>query len=166
MPRSVRPEWESLNAEAVCETGRRLGLAHLHVWRLATENIETLTSAMRALPQVLNYNDFHWSNLALSLSRDPLRAVVYDYHLLGVGPRYSDCRNVANSLGEAARSASWQVYGTVDEREALLDEPVSVLYSLFVASTLGSFPNWAKSSLRKVETAELETGIHKALSIL
>lgn len=58
--------------------------------------------------------------LAFSRELEPsVRAVVYDYHLLGIGLAYSDCRNVAGSLGERVQSAFWEAYGSVDEREAL-----------------------------------------------
>jgi len=103
-------EVDELDSRSITETGEKLGLAKNRVWRLAAESIESLKAALRSLPQTLNYNDFHWPNLALS-REGAAQAVVYDYHLLGIGPRYSDCRNVAGSLGQRARAAFWEAYG-------------------------------------------------------
>jgi hypothetical protein len=122
---------------------------------------------MRSLPETLNYNDFHWTNLALSRRSVPSpRAVVYDYHLLGIGLRYSDCRNVVGSLGDRAASAFWEAYGPVDEREKLLDEPTSVLYALMVALRQPEFPDWAQGCLRKARNGELQKSLHRALEAI
>jgi hypothetical protein len=115
-------EYETLSPEIIHETARRLGLDHLLVFRLAGESIERLKVALRSLPQVLNYNDFYRGNLALSREQELLRAVVFDYGLLGIGLCYSDCRNVVSSLGEGARDAFWAIYGPFSEREKTLDE--------------------------------------------
>ena len=98
-------EYDTLDPKIIRETASRLGLDHIPVFRLAVESIEKLKTAIHSLPQVLNYNDFYWGNLALSREREPLRAVVSDYGLPGIGLRYSDCRNVVSSLGEGARDA-------------------------------------------------------------
>jgi hypothetical protein len=110
---------------------------------------------------------FHWTNLALSRQQCTLvRAIVYDYHLLGIGLAYSDCRNVVSSLGEQARPAFWEAYGPVDEREAILDAPVSVLFSLSVAVQMPRFPHWANECLRKAKSGELENNLKRALEII
>ena len=72
-----------------------------------------------------------------------IASVVYDYHLLGIGLRYGDCRNVAGSLPGPARRAFWEAYGDPDEREVALDSPVSVLYTLSLAVRLPRLPAWA-----------------------
>jgi hypothetical protein len=146
-PDFLTRETDVLNLESILATGRALDLAHLRVWDLAAGHIEALKAAVEALGVTLNYNDFYWTNLALSvvarsvvarsgsLSRaqrgnrpqrggltepslgrdhDESEAIIFDYHLLGVGMRYSDCRNVTHALsGDAARSF-WEVYGAVD----------------------------------------------------
>jgi hypothetical protein len=165
-PGFLRREVDVLTVETIIETGRRLELADDPVWRLAADHIEAIKQAMRSLPETLNYNDFHWTNLALSRSEAPLRAVVFDYHLLGIGLRYSDCRNVIGSLGEWAMTAFWETYGPVDERERLLDEPASVLYALWVASRRSRFPEWAQGCLRKVRSGELEMSLRYALEVI
>ena len=164
-PGFLRREADELDSNSILETGKKLGLAHNPVWKLAAGHIQALKDAMRSLPETLNYNDFHWSNLALSRAR-PLRAVAYDYHLLGIGPRYSDCRNVVGSLGERAVRAFWETYGPVDEREAILDAPVSILYSLQVASGRPCFPGWARGAMQEVESGELEKSLRRALEVV
>ena len=166
-PDFLKREIDALDAETIVETGKQLGLDHDSVWELAADHIEALKGAMRSLPEPLNYNDFHWTNLALSRRREPsFRAIVYDYHLLGIGLRYSDCRNVVGSLGHQAGSAFWETYGPVDERERLLDEPTSILFALVVALRLPKFPHWAQGCLRKARSGELERSLRCALEII
>jgi hypothetical protein len=158
-------EIDGLDAGAVLEIGRKLSLSDHPVWALAAEHIESLTRAFRCLPETLNYNDFHWSNLALS-REVPLRAIVFDYHLMGLGPAYCDCRNATGSLGEEAKAAFWETYGRADEREMILDAPLSVLVSLHAAVALPRFPRWAKELLERVRTGELEGTLRRALEVV
>ncbi len=68
--------------------------------------------AMRALPETLTYNDFHWTNLALSRQARPVpRAVVYDYHLLGIGP----LRRLPQRRQRAARGRAGGLLGRLRE---------------------------------------------------
>jgi hypothetical protein len=166
-PPFLAREVDALTPPAVLEIGEKLGLSANPVWRLAADSVEALVDAMLALPETLNYNDFHWTNLALSRERRPsLQAIVYDYHLMGIGPAYSDCRNVLGSLGKEARAAFMQAYGPVDERVALLDAPLSVLFGLSVAVQRPHLPGWAEDLLRRVESGQLESDIRRALEAL
>lgn len=122
---------------------------------------------MRSLPETLNYNDFCWKNLALSRSQgENLQAIVFDYHLMGLGLAYSDCRNVTGSLKGKARSSFRQTYGRVDEREKLLDEATAVLYALFTALRLPIFPHWGQGCLDKVKSGEIERSLRRALEVI
>ncbi len=165
-PGFLKREVDELNPEVIRDMGRRLGLPDLPVWRLAAYHIETFKAAMRALPETLNYNDFYWTNLALARPGRPPAAIIYDYHLVGIGLPYSDCRNVAGSLGEPAGSAFWEAYGPVDERQRLLDEPTSTLYSLLAAMRLPRFPRWGESSLEEARSGRLGLSIRLALEAL
>jgi hypothetical protein len=158
VPGFLHREVDALSAETIIETGGRLELADNPVWRLAADHIESIKQAMRSLPETLNYSDFHWTNLALSRDEVSLRAIVFDYHLLGIGLRCSDCRNVAGSLKERAALAFWETYGPVDE-------PTSVLYALLVASRRSRFPDWARGCLQSVENGELERSLRRILEI-
>jgi hypothetical protein len=166
-PSFLRREVDALTPATVAETGKKLGLAARAVWRLAADSIEALAEAMRALPETLNYNDFHWTNLALSRQhRQPLQAVVYDYHLLGIGLAYSDYRNVTTGLRGEAVTAFADAYGPVDEREALLDAPVSVLFGLSVAVQRPQLPDWSLGLIRGINDGELERDLRRAFEIL
>lgn len=166
-PEFLKRESDVLDAATILDTGSRLGCADNPVWALAAGCIEALQEAARSLPETLNYNDFHWSNLALSRERQaPYRAIVYDYHLLGIGLAYSDCRNVVGSLGEYAAAAFWGAYGPFDEREALLDAPLSTLYNLYCAARRPHFPAWAYGCLHRVLSGELAEDLQRALAAL
>jgi len=166
IPHFLKREVDELDAKSIMDAGKKSGLPDNSVWTLAADHIEVLKSAMRSLSETLNYNDFHWTNLALSRQRRSLQAIVYDYHLLGIGLRYSDCRNVVSSLGKQAQSAFWETYGPVDEREKILDVPTSILFSLVIASRLPRFPNWAHGCLHEVKSGELEKSLRCALEII
>jgi len=105
-PSFLRRETDELEPDSILAAGRALGLANYHVLDLACKQIELLKAAVEKLSVTLNYNDFHWTNLAISRQEDDqLEAITFDYHLLGVGMRYSDCRNVVGSLsGDAVRA--------------------------------------------------------------
>lgn len=166
-PSFLRREVDELNSYTTKEIAKKLGLAHDSVWKLAVENIEKIKKGMRSLTETLNYNDFYWTNLALSRSEGGnLRAIVFDYHLFGIGLAYSDCRNVTGSLKGEARSTFWETYGRVDEREKLLDEATAVLYALFTASRLPTFPEWAQGCLHKANSGELERSLRRALEVI
>lgn len=160
-------EFDLLTPEVVLRIGLRLMQERHAVWRLAAERIEILKEAMHALAQTFNYCDFYYGNLALSRqSEGPLRAVVFDYHMLGAGLAYSDCRNVVGSLGPAAATAFWEVYGETDHRETVLDAPLSVLHALAVAADLPTLPRWAASCIDKVRSGVFEKDLRKALEML
>lgn len=160
-------EVDVLRPCSILEIGKRLGQMDNPVWELAADHIGELQRAVSSMQETLNYNDFHWSNLALSRAREPvLQAIVFDYHLLGIGMRYSDCRNVTWSLGVKARDAFWETYGAVDEREAILDKPLATLYGLQVAFEQPSFPEWAEESLETAKSGELEHDLRRAMEAL
>jgi hypothetical protein len=69
--------------------------------------MERITS----LDETLTYNDFYWTNLAVSSDRK--EALMFDYNLLGVGFRYNDIRNVCSSLSEEAQKVFVDVYGEI-----------------------------------------------------
>jgi hypothetical protein len=161
------PSWlgresDALTPERILEMGQRLGLEALPLWGLAAEHVEALQAAARALPETLVYTDFHWTNLALSRA-SPLRAVVFDYHQLGIGPRYADCRNVTWSLGPAAAGAFWDAYGPPDAREARLDDVLAPLYTLWAALKPASLPAWAEGARRSAADGSLERALRAAL---
>lgn len=165
VPAFLTRESDALNGPGILAMGERLGLAGNPVWRLAATHVEALKAAQRALSETLSYNDFHWTNLALSRGLPP-RAIVFDYHLLGIGNAWCDIRNVLGSLGPEAAAAFQEAYGPVDPREAILDAPLSTLYSLHVALQLPRFPGWAEGCLRSAHEGGLKVDLHRAMEML
>jgi hypothetical protein len=171
-PAHLRREADELDAAVVREMGERLRLSRAPGWSDALDAIEPLKRAMRALPETLTYGDFHWTNLALARAL-PVggegpggRAVVFDYHLLGVGPAEGDVRNVVGALAAPAREAFLAAYGAVDERALLLDAPVASLHALREALRRPSLPRWGEQIVREVESGTFLEGLRRALAVL
>lgn len=121
----------------------------------------------RLQPTTLSYNDVHWTNLALSREDTPaLRAIVFDDHLLEIGPAYGDYHNVRGALGESARMAFECAYVVIDEREAALDAPTSVLYALHIAVQRPQLPRGALPLVRKITIGELEAELRRAILLV
>jgi hypothetical protein len=160
----LKREIDNLDPNSLLSAGTKLGLDHLPAWKLAMESIDTLTSIYRSLPHTFNYNDFAADNLALSpVDGDPLQAVVFDYDCFGIGLAYSDWRNVIYALKGQARDAFAHAYGEVNRSEKIIDEPLSLLYNLVVASSRQEFPQWAKPGIKSVINGDLEFQIRIAL---
>lgn len=160
----LKREIDALNAETLVLAGKSFGFDQLPVWKLAIESIGMLTSTYRSLPHTFNYNDFAAENLALSpVDGDPERAVVFDYDCFGIGLAYSDWRNVIYALKGQARDAFANAYGEISRLEKIIDEPLSLLYNLVVASSRQEFPEWAKPSVKSVINGDLEIQIRTAL---
>ncbi len=164
-PDFLSREIDALSPASILATGEALELGHLSIWERAVGEIEGLKAAVDALGVTLNYNDFYWTNLALSRRKRPPEAIVFDYHLLGLGLRYSDCRNVTVSLEGNAVSAFWETYGSADPREVLLDRPLATLFNLHEAARLPEFPRWAEESRQRVLDGELESDLAAAIEV-
>jgi hypothetical protein len=165
-PSFLTRETDELAPESILATSRALCLAEYATWELAAGSIELLKAAVARLSFTLNYNDFHWTNLALSRPEEhQLEAITFDYHLLGVGMRYSDCRNVAGSLSGEAVPAFWDGYGPVDPREAVLDAPLADLYALLAGARLARFPAWAEESRQRLVCGPLQADLEAAVEL-
>ena len=158
-------EWDILTPEAILRMGTVLEMEGNPVWKLAADHLDALRARARKLPMTLNYNDFHWTNLALS-RRLPIKAIVFDYHLLGIGLAWSDVRNVTYSLGPAAREAFLDAYGPTHAEERILDEPLSVLHALQVATDRPTIPRWAMACVEKARSGSLLSFLERAVAIL
>ncbi len=165
-PAFLKREADELTPESIRATGRALGLGHHPLWEQAAGMINQIKSALESMSLTLNYNDFYWTNLALSRQEgtDP-QAIVFDYHLLGIGMRYSDCRNVTFSLAGAAVDAFWQEYGYCDPREVLLDRPLAALYDLHMAAREPRPPAWAQESIQEVRSGQLSQDLLAAQAL-
>lgn len=165
-PNYLRRETDTLTSASLLAAGRILDLAESPPWTLAIEQIDLLKVALEKLSLTLNYNDFHWTNLALSRNdRAPQEAIIFDYHLLGMGMRTSDCRNVAGSLCGAAVETFWETYGEVDPREATLDCPLADLHGLQSAAHMQQFPRWAEACRERALNGNLEQDLLAAIDL-
>jgi len=163
-PSFLTRETDALDPDSILAAGRSLGLESYPALQLASMHIDLLKAAVERLSFTLNYNDFYWTNLALSHRKgEQMEAIIFDYHLLGLGMRYSDCRNVTGSLSGAAVPAFWDTYGTVDPREQILDLPLAALYGLVIASRMPKFPQWAEDCRERVMNGMLERDLLAAL---
>ncbi|MDE2890444.1 MAG: phosphotransferase [Gemmatimonadota bacterium] len=162
----LRREIDALTPASIMGVAARIGGSDSTEWSILAGNIDRIRNAVMDSSETLTYNDFHWTNLALSRNERPVRAVVFDYHLLGLGMRYSDCRNVTGSLGPDAADAFRSAYGDTDPREEVLDELVAPLCALVEAFRRSRFPSWAVASLELAETGEIHNRFDRVIEIL
>jgi hypothetical protein len=162
----LQRESDVLTVQTIRETARALGLASNPVWKVAIDCLPLLKTVESSLSATLNYNDFYWTNLAVGCEGGRVsEAVLFDFHLLGIGMRYSDCRNVTGSLGPGAAAAFWAEYGDVDPREELIDRPLSTLHGLVVAARRPQFPAWAHESRELVTNGGLLGSLKAAVEV-
>ena len=159
-------EIDELTSGSILEVASKVGSSDQSVWTTLADNIDRIKKAAMTSDETLTYNDFHWTNLALSRDEKPIRAVVFDYHLLGLGLRYSDCRNVNGALGPDAADAFRSTYGETDPREGILDDLMAPLYVLVEAFRRPKFPSWAEASLKLAETREIHSRLTRVMEIL
>ena len=165
-PSLVRREIDELTPDSILEVASRIRGPYQSRWVTLADNIDSIRNAAITSDETLTYNDFHWTNLALSPNAKPIRAVVFDYHLLGLGLRYSDCRNVTGSLAPVAADAFQSVYGETDPREKVLDDLIAPLYALVEAFRRPRFPSWAEESLELAMTGEIHGRFERVMEVL
>ena len=166
LPSFLRREIDEVTPGAILDVGRQVRSSNWDRWVHLANSIERIKDEARSCDETLAYNDFHWTNLALTRNADPIRVVVFDYHLLGIGLRYSDWRNVAGSLRSRARDAFIGTYGEVDEKERVLDRLLAPLHALVVALQRPEFPSWGRDSLELVETGQIHTRTEQVLDLM
>ena len=162
----LRREHDALTAKSVLELATRIRGPDRSRWTFLADNIDKIRNAAIGCGETLTHSDFHWTNLALSRNGYPIRAVVFDYHLMGLGLRYSDCRNVTGSLGPEAAAAFRRAYGETDPMEKILDDVMAPLLALIEAFRRPRFPSWAEESLEIVETEGIHRRLDRALEVL
>ena len=166
-PPFLKREEDLLDRASIESAGRALGLSRLDSWRLAAGHIDLLKLILSNFGTTLNYNDFHWTNLALSRnSGTGMEAMVFDYDLLGIGTRYSDVRNAVGSLSGEAITGFQEVYGSVDPGEMTLDRPLATLYALVSAARMATFPKWAEESRQAVLNGTFKTDLLQAVGLV
>ena len=114
-----------------------------------------------SLNHTLTYNDFWWVNLAVG--RDKPAALVFDYNFLGRGLATTDLRNVLAGLPEAGKAVFTAAYGSVDPREALVDDLFSPLVSLSIGLRRKERPGWLDEVWEAVQNGSLEKALEPLL---
>ena len=87
-----------------------------------------IRSKIAAMPHTLVYNDFYWTNFAVS--RDGSSAMMFDFNLMGRGYAYGDVRNVLLSLQtEKTKQAFLDEYGlsNINPSEVIADNALAPL---------------------------------------
>ena len=130
---------------ALRAAGCKLNLDGSRVWQDALSHLEEWKAIYRSFPQTFNYSDFADENLALAReSVQPLKALVFDYDVFATGTVFSDVRNVLSGLTGLAKDAFCEAYGPVDQQEALVDTPLSLLEGILIAAQRERIPAWAR----------------------
>lgn len=102
------------------------------VWNVLETNFDAIRAKLGSLCRTLTYNDFWWTNLAVS--KDGKEALMFDYNLMGRGYAYADVRNVTTALSPDAARAFLAEYGPIDPAEKRMDDVVSPIVTLVLAS--------------------------------
>ena len=163
---NARTDWYSeyglLTPENLRLAMVRTDTAEWQVWPYLMKHLPELHRIIATLEPAINYNDFYYTNLAVS--RDGREAMMFDYNCMGKGYRASDLRNVCWSLSDRAAKAFLESYGDVSEYEYRVDDVVSVLTTLVMAAKRPEIPNWAEGALESLESGKLADNLHDLLS--
>lgn len=145
----IYDETDLITKENIEFIKKKTGTQSLPIWKIIDDNFDIIISKIKALPRVLTYNDFYYTNLIIA--KDKSSAFMFDYNLLGKGYVYSDIRNVCSSLGENAKKAFIETYGEFDKSEIIVDDVTSVLVTLYYACQRKTFPSWANYALNELK---------------
>ena len=76
-PPSLPREIDKLTAESILEVASKVRGPGQSRWTVIADNIDRVKNAAVTSAETLTYNDFHWTNLALSRGGEPIRAVMF-----------------------------------------------------------------------------------------
>ena len=157
-------ETEALTAENLTFIARTTGTADAVIWNLLHNALPRLLAYLLSLPPVLTYNDFHYTNLAVS--RDGQHALLFDYNLLGRGYPASDLKNVTYEMKEPVKAAFLNAYGPIDSQQTQFNEIVGPVCSVYIACRRPTFPTWAKEELSVILDGRLAKTLDEWLARL
>lgn len=147
-------ESDLLTADNMRVMAEKTGTTENMLWRIVTENYDTIRSRIDALPRTLTYNDFYWTNLIVSKTGES--AFMFDYNLLGRGTAYGDIRNVTSSLSRQAAEAFLREYGDdIEEEQKKADAFIAPVVTLIAASRYDTFPSYAETSLEELKNGDI-----------
>ena len=135
--------------ENVLMTGERLGISECPAFREIAESFDGIRAALDSAVKTLCYNDFYYTNLAVS--RDKSRALMFDYNLLGKGSPENDVMNAAYWFSEENTALFLEEYGIVDRSMTELRHRIAPVISLISALQRGIFPDWAQEALEELK---------------
>ncbi len=147
---SLYDESDFFTLENIALVAAKTGTENWTSWKLLRQHFYDITQTFAKIRKTLAYNDFFYTNMVVA--RDGSSAFMFDYNLLGKGMAVSDLRNVTYSLSPAAQDAFLAAYGPFDQTEALLDDIIAPVVTLFLACKRQIFPSWAEEALQEVKT--------------
>ena len=156
-------EYDNLTVENLHFIMEKSNTGNLEFWEYLFKNLSELGTAISNLEYTFTYNDFFWTNMAVSY--DYSKVIMFDYNLLGRGYRYADIRNVCSILSREATAVYLEEYGSISTREMVIDEAVSDLHTLIEAYSRDEFPAWAESSLNKLLSGKSHNKLEAALEM-
>ena len=161
--KSFYRETDCITTENIEMVKRNTNTEDNEVWNLILSNFDLIIDKISSGEETLTYNDFYWTNLAVG--RDGKKAAMFDYNFLGIGFKYNDIRNVCSSLSKEAGKAFTEAYGTIDEREKVIDEGISILINLIFACRKPELPDWAQESIDDIHSGRLKAVFERILEL-
>lgn len=130
-------------------------------WKLVVNRYQDIIDYSKTLEQTFNHNDF--SHLNMVIGKDSV--FMYDFHLMGYGMAYCDVRSVLTALNANLRKTFLEHYGSYNEEEKILDDPLSILIALCVSLNFEIRPYWARELIQSVFSGEFLFKFKNALNI-
>jgi Ser/Thr protein kinase RdoA (MazF antagonist) len=157
-------EYDALNEEALHRAEKFFSLDRVEGWQQACEMSGQIVAYLRPQIDTITYNDFFYVNLAVS-RRSPAEITMFDFDHSGKGFAESDYSNVASGLqGDAL--ASFRSTMPVDQERLALDELLSILHGLVVASRRARTPTWCLQLVESIKTQEFASKLETVMKFL
>jgi len=157
-------EYELITKDVVLDLINKTDSKVYGYWESFLIEFDKIKSIINNQTNCLTYNDFYYTNFIVS--NDEEEVIMYDYNLLGKGFKYSDIRNVSQSLQGKAKEVFLNHYIEYDQVEKEIDDVFSTLYGLYDAYKKDIFPNWAVEELNHIHNGNLEKNIIKLLDTI
>ena len=147
-------EWDQFTRENIEMLRSALGEECAFALDRLLMDFGSIRQRMDAAPKTLCYNDFYYTNMAVS--RDLSRAVMFDYNLLGKGCCINDIENVAYWFMPEERELFIKEYGGIDAELLSLQREISPVITLISAFRRGIFPDWAEEAASELKSVFAE----------
>lgn len=155
-------EYGLLTPENLQLAADKTGTTAMGFWTYLDEHLPELFRIIENLEPVINYNDFYYTNLAVS--RNGQKALMFDYNCMGKGYRAADLRNVSYSLGKNAAQVFLEHYGSIPEEEYQADDVISALTTLIMASKRPEMPSWSTEAVQTLKSGKLAADFRDLIS--